>query len=117
MQAERTASQIIEDIQKLVIDDAFKVRLNKYINERDNIRQRKQILNASINDYNNQLEYYIKLDKRIKAARQLKQTLPIQLQSINDEIQSIKDETELLRVNLELLHDEIINFNANKHEN
>ena len=54
-----------------------KIELNEYIKERDNIRQRKQILNASINDYNKQLNDYEKLDKRTKAARQLKQSLTI----------------------------------------
>ena len=117
MQGERTASQIIKDIQKLNVDDVFKARLNEYINERDNIKQRKQALNALINDYNNKLEQYNKIDKRSKAARELKQSLPIQYQSINNERQSIDDDTELLRANLELLHDEIINFNDNKHEN
>ena len=113
----RTATNIIEDIEKLNIDDVFKDRLNEYINERDNIKQRKQTLNASINDYNNKLNDYSKLDKRSKAARELKQSLPIQYQSINNESQSINDDIELLRANLELLHDEIINFNDNKHEN
>ena len=105
MQAERTATQIIEDIQKLNVDDIFKARLNEYINEHDNIKQRKQTLNASINDYNNKLNDYTKLDKRTKAARELKESLPIQFQSLNDEKQSIDDDTELLRANLELLHD------------
>ena len=99
----RTATNIIEDIEKLNIDDVFKDRLNEYINERDNIIQRKQTLNASIINYNNQLEQYNKIDKRTKAARELKESLPIQFQSITDESQSIKDATELLRVNLELL--------------
>ena len=96
MQAERTATQIIEDIQKLNVDDVFKARLNEYINERDNIKQRKQTLNASIINYNNQLEQYNKIDKRTKAARELKESLPIQYQLNNDELQSINDDTELL---------------------
>ena len=41
MQAERSASQIIEDIQKLNVDDVFKAKLNEYINERDSLRQRR----------------------------------------------------------------------------
>ena len=57
----RTATQIIEDIQKFNVDDVFKARLNEYINERDNIKQRRIALNTSINDYNNQLEQYTKL--------------------------------------------------------
>ena len=46
MTENRTASQIIEDIQKLNVDDTFKDKLNEYINERDSLRQRKQTLNS-----------------------------------------------------------------------
>ena len=62
----RTATNIIQDIQKLNVDDVFTPQLNEYINERDNLRQRKANLNTLRNDYNNNLNQYNNLHSSFK---------------------------------------------------
>ena len=66
MQANRTATQIIEDIQKLNVDDVFKAKLNEYFNEHDNIKQRKNDLNKSINCENVQMNIHHNVATRHK---------------------------------------------------
>ena len=102
MEANKTPTQWIEAIQQN-IDDAdpkFKEILNQYIIERDNLNQRA-------NKFKNDQVQYRSMDKRTKAAKDLKQQLQ------QDYINIQKDKQKLIN-KLVKLNDDIISDNTYK---